>query len=57
MACTHTRIKSVNCVKFCADCGAKLPAGWFADTNTPGEPEAAKTPAEGQKKTRKKVTK
>ena len=57
MTCTHSRIKSVNCVKFCADCGAKLPAGWGTDTNTSVEPEAVKTPVDGQKKTRKKVTK
>lgn len=24
MACEHKRIKSVNCVIFCMDCGAKL---------------------------------
>ena len=58
MVCTHTRIKSVNCVIFCADCGAKLPAGWMTDTNPHEDPEAVKTPVEGQKKaTRKKVAK
>ncbi|MBR7189298.1 MAG: hypothetical protein IKD53_12210 [Clostridia bacterium] len=24
MACEHKRLKSVNCVIFCMDCGAKL---------------------------------
>lgn len=24
MACEHKRVKSVNCVIFCMDCGAKL---------------------------------
>lgn len=26
MACEHKRVKSVNCVIFCMDCGAMLPA-------------------------------
>ena len=29
MACTHDRIKSVNCVIMCADCGAHLPIDYL----------------------------
>lgn len=67
MACEHKRIKSVNCVLFCADCGAKLPAGWTPGETPVEEPEAVKTPAEtpetvdtpaeGQKRTRRKTVK
>lgn len=28
MACMHEKIKSVNCVKYCLLCGAKLPEGF-----------------------------
>ena len=44
MACEHKRIKSVNCVIFCADCGEKL--------EKPPEPEPEKKPA---KRTAKKT--
>lgn len=29
MSCKHEKIKSVNCVLFCMDCGATLPADFF----------------------------
>ena len=45
MACEHKRIMSRNCVLYCADCGAELPAQCAAG----GQPE--KKPA---KKTEKK---
>lgn len=56
MTCEHKRIKSVNCVLFCMDCGAQLPAD-FQTGNHPSEPDkAAETPENGQKKrSRKKV--
>ena len=45
MACEHKRVKSVNCVIFCMDCGAKL--------DKAPEPEAkkpeAKKPAKEEK--------
>lgn len=54
MACTHERIKSVNCRIFCDICGAELPADYLTDKN-PSEPaKAAETPAEGQKRKRKR---
>lgn len=43
MSCEHKRLKSVNCVLYCMDCGARL-------DKTP-EPELEKKPA---KKTAKK---
>ena len=55
MECNHERIKSVNCVKFCVDCGKELPPDFL-----PGKPaQAAEQPAEPQetakRTTRKKV--
>lgn len=44
--CKHDRIKSVNCVLYCMDCGAVLPADFLAGEYIPDE----KTPAEGEKK-------
>lgn len=29
MSCKHEKIKSVNCVLFCMDCGATMPADFF----------------------------
>ena len=37
MGCVHKRVKSVNCVIFCMDCGAKL--------DKVPEPEPEKKPA------------
>lgn len=45
VACEHKRIKSVNCVIFCADCGEKLKLDKLP------EPEPEKKPA---KRTAKK---
>lgn len=45
MACEHKRVKSVNCVLYCMDCGAKL--------DKPTEPATEKKPA---KRTAKKKT-
>lgn len=39
MACEHKRIMSRNCVLYCADCGAMLPAQSAA-----GEPEMLEPP-------------
>ena len=44
MACEHKRLKSVNCVLYCMDCGAKL--------DKAPEPEPEKKPV---KKTAKKI--
>lgn len=40
MSCEHKRIMSRNCVLYCADCGAMLPAQCAAG----GEPEMAEPP-------------
>ena len=59
MACEHKRIKSVNCVIYCAECGEKLPVDYLVGKSRIAEQEAAKTPGEAQetpkKTTRKKV--
>ena len=57
MACTHERIKSVNCRIFCDICGAELPADWLTGKSTPAQDNAAE-PAEKpatKRTSRKKV--
>ena len=39
MACEHKNIKSVNCILYCIDCGAQLPA----EFNQPKQEEKAET--------------
>lgn len=60
-ACGHRNIKSVNCELFCINCGAKLPADFFAGRAAvpPAENEPAGTekPAETPKKPAKRGTK
>ena len=52
MTCEHKRIMSRNCVLYCADCGAKLPAQCAAS----GQPEKnADTEKKPAKKTAKKT--
>ena len=36
MACEHKRLKSVNCVIMCADCGAVMPRQYAAGGETTG---------------------
>lgn len=56
MTCEHKRIKSVNCVLFCMDCGAQLPADFQTGKRQSEPDKAAETPENGQKKrSRKKV--
>ena len=62
MSCEHKRLKSVNCVIYCAECGEKLPVDYLVGKSRIEEQKAAETPAEPQEKpikktTRKKVTK
>lgn len=53
MSCEHKRIKSVNCVLICCDCGAVLPP----ETLTAGNDKAeAEKPAETPKKAPKRKT-
>lgn len=54
MECKHPRIKSVNCVLFCCECGAILPH----ETLTAGEHKAPEENAqEAPKKPRKRAKK
>ena len=56
MSCEHKRIKSVNCVIYCADCGEKLPVDYLAVKSLIEEQKAAETPVEAQEKPIKKTT-
>lgn len=49
MACKHERIKSVNCVIYCAICGEKLPIDYLVGKSRIKEQNAAEQPLEGQK--------
>ncbi len=56
MKCEHKRLKSVNCVISCADCGEILPIDYLVGKDRIKEQnaaEAAEAPA--KKTTRKKV--
>jgi hypothetical protein len=56
MACNHERIKSVNCVIYCCDCGAELPIDYRVGRERIEQQKAAEQPAEQPKKRgRKKV--
>ena len=48
MACAHERIKSVNCVIYCAECGEKLPVDYLVGKSRINEQKAAETLAEQQ---------
>ena len=48
MACAHERLKSVNCVIYCADCGAKLPVDYLVGKSRIAEQNAAE-PAKNAK--------
>ena len=52
MTCEHKRLKCVNCVLYCADCGAKVERG-----TTSSAPEGAPSPkGEGKETTGKRKT-
>ena len=48
MACEHKRLKSVNCVIMCADCGAVLPAQYAAGGGTTSPGAGAPPSPEGE---------
>lgn len=48
MACKHERLKSVNCVIFCADCGERLPVDYLVGRDRIAAQKAAETAAEAQ---------
>ena len=56
MKCEHKRLKSVNCVISCADCGEILPIDYLVGKDRIKEQNAAEAAEEPAKKTtRKKV--
>ena len=67
MVCKHKRVKSVNCMLFCMDCGEPLPPDFFRQKNGANnaakpaddeQPDPEAKPAETTKKPgRKKVAK
>lgn len=61
MTCKHERIKSVNCVIFCADCGEELPIDYLVGKDhiaaQNAEKPAEKSAEPAKKATRKKVQK
>ena len=68
MACEHKRIKSVNCVLFCMDCGEQLPEGFLTAKKAAKKADEPQKPADnpaqeskpaesGKKPARKKVQK
>ena len=54
--CLHERIKCVNCVKFCAVCGVKLPADFTPGKMSRTAEETAEKAVEAAEKNTKKVT-
>lgn len=50
MACEHKRIKSVNCVIFCMDCGEKLPIDYLVGKERIAEQKKAEETAEPEPK-------
>lgn len=54
MACTHERIKSVNCRIFCVLCGAELPAEYLTGKTYSGEQEQPEKAQETAKKPARK---
>lgn len=49
MACKHERIKSVNCVLFCIDCGEKLPSDALNGQTPVQNDTGVKQPEKGEK--------
>lgn len=54
MACTHERIKSVNCRIFCVLCGTELPTEYLTGKTYSGEQEQPEKAQETAKKTTRK---
>lgn len=55
MSCEHKRMKSVNCVLYCADCGARLDKTLEPQTvNASGRKIGFEAEAEKPRRTRKK---
>ena len=48
MGCEHKRLKSVNCVIFCADCGERLPVDYLVGRGSIAAQKAAETAPEAQ---------
>lgn len=59
MACEHKRLKSVNCVIMCADCGAVMEIGTSSGADAPPSPTRSKSfraQGEGVEKAKKPAT-
>ena len=55
MSCEHKRLKSVDCVLYCADCGARLEVVPATRTSSGADaPPSPEGKAEKAKRTRKK---
>ena len=57
MACTHERIKSVNCEIFCMECGEKLPIDYLVGKDRIAQQNKAVEPAEELKEAPKEIKK
>lgn len=57
MACEHKRLKCVNCVIMCADCGAVLPAQCANGGSTATGAQETKPDKPGKRAARKGATK
>ena len=56
MACEHKKIKSVNCVISCMECGKILPIDYVVGRERIAAQKAAEMPAEAHEKPVKKTT-
>lgn len=54
MSCKHERIKSVNCVVSCMDCGATLPIDYLVAKDRIKAQETEETPVSVQEEAPKK---
>ena len=53
MVCEHKKIKSVNCVLYCAECGCKLP-NWWLNKDTTNKENAPSKASERKKRSKSK---
>lgn len=56
MICEHKKIKSVNCVLYCVECGSKLPDGWL-NKDTTNKENAQETPSKASERKKRSKSK
>ena len=56
MACEHKRIKSVNCVISCMDCGEILPVDYLKGKTRKDGQTGAESPEKGQETPKKRTS-